>query len=181
MTPERRQRILVILLLVLLVVFGWRSLGPGLGWGGGGGGLGGWTAGGEIPDAPEGEILELAALSPEVRTYKVERDPFRFGEIRRPAPPPPPPTPPTPPPTPPKPEPVDPGPALPAINLSYLGKFGPTRRPIAVLTDGETIINAREGDEVNGDFRVQSINLESIDLEYIEFPDEPAQRLAVDS
>lgn len=182
MTPERRQRLLVVLFLAVVLIAGWRLVGSRLGLGGGGGGLGGWSVSGELPETPEGEVVELAELSPETRTYKVERDPFRFGEIPRPKPPPPPPPPkPTPQPTPP-PAPVDPGPQLPALTLSYLGKFGPARRPIAVLTDDENnIINAREGDQVTPDFRVRSINLESIDLEYIDFPDEPAHRLAVDS
>lgn len=182
MTPERRQKILLWALLALALVAGWQYLGPYLDLGGGGGGLGGWTGDVKGVKTPQGEIVELAALSPEPRTYQVKRDPFRFGELPRPAPPlqsikpPPQPTKPEPPP-----KPVETGPVLPAVNLSYKGKFGPKRRPIAVLIEDDNIINAREGDEVNEHFRVRSINLESIDLEYIHFPDQPAQRLAVDS
>lgn len=181
MSPERRQRILLWALLGLVLVAGWQYLGPYLDFGGEGGGLAGWTGGVKGVAAPEGEIIELAALSPEPRTYQVKRDPFRFGELPRPKPPPRPPTPPPKPTPKPPPEPVETGPVLPALTLSYKGKFGPKRKPIAVLIEGDNIINAREGDEVNEHFRVRSINLESIDLEYIDFPDQPAQRLAVDS
>lgn len=181
MTPERRQKYLLAALGVVVLWAGWSTLQEHVLPGGAGGGFGGF--GGEsLPDAPGGDVVELAALSPEVRNYKVQRDPFRFGEISQPptrTPPPPPPqrveNPTPPPPPPPR------GPVLPTLDLSYLGRFGPARRPIAVLTDGESIINVREGDPVNEDFRLQSINLESVDLEYIDFPDEPAARLGVDS
>lgn len=181
MTPERRQQLLLAALGVVLLWAGWSTLQKHVFPAGAGAGFGGF-AGESLPDAPDGQIVELAALSPEVRNYQVKRDPFRFGEIPQPAPTPPPTPQPQrvePKPTPPPPQPQ--GPVLPPLELAYLGRFGPERRPIAVLTDGESIINAREGDPVNESFRVQSINLESVDLEYIEFPDEPAARLPVDS
>ena len=181
MTPERRQKVLLAALGVVVLWAGGSMLQEYVFSGGAVGGFGGF--GGEsLPDAPEGQVVDLAALAPEVRNYKVERDPFRFGEIPRP---------PTRTPSPPKPKPVEnptpppppppSGPVLPTLELSYLGRFGPERRPIAVLTDGESIINVREGDAVNEDFRLLSINLESVDLGYINFPDEPAARLGVDS
>lgn len=179
MTPERRQRILLATLGVVVLWAGWALLGEYVLPGGAGVGFGGLGSA-DLPEVPEGKIVELAALAPEVRNYQVKRDPFRFGEIPRPAPPPPPPPPPpqeqeT---RPPPPQPT--GPVLPTLDLSYLGKFGPPRRPIAVLTDGESIINVREGDSVDENFRVQSINLESVDLEYIDFPEQPAARLPVE-
>lgn len=180
MTPERRQKYLLAALGVVLLWAGWSVLQDHVLPGGAGGGFSGFGSG-SLPDAPEGEVVELAALSPEVRKHTVERDPFRFGQIPQPpvktAPPPPPRPVETRPPPPPEPR----GPVLPTLELSYLGRFGPKRRPIAVLTDGESIINVREGDPVNEHFRLQSINLESVDLEYINFPDEPAARLGVDS
>jgi hypothetical protein len=180
MTPERRQRILLAALGVVILWAGWTMLGGQVFPGAGGAGFGNLGSA-SLPDPPEGKIVELAALAPEVRTYQVKRDPFRFGELPRPAPERPPPTPP-PAVKPPPPAPTTPsGPVLPTLDLAYLGKFGPKRRPIAVLTDGESIINAREGDPVNKDFRVRSINLESVDLEYIDFPDQPAARLGVQS
>lgn len=182
MSPQRRQQLLLGALALVLVVALWLRVGPLLTSGGGSG----FAAGGRASDSvavQDGEILELAALSPEVRTYQVKRDPFRFGEL--PPPPRPPAQPRTPPPRPveptPVPQQVNTGPVLPSLELTYLGRFGTKRRPIATLTDGETIINAREGDPVNDDFRVKSINLESIDLEYIHFPDQPAQRLPIGS
>lgn len=180
MTPERRQKMLLGALLLLLLVVGWTRLWPLLTSGGGGGVLIG-RGSAEEAEIPEGKIVELATLAPEVRNYRVKRDPFRFGEIPRPKPTPPPPPPPQPVENKPPPTPVETGPALPPLELSYLGKFGPKKSPIAVLTDGETLYNAQEGDSVNEHFRVRSINLESIDLEYIQFPDQPAQRLPVGS
>ncbi|MGH7339652.1 MAG: hypothetical protein ACREKH_04110, partial [Candidatus Rokuibacteriota bacterium] len=72
-----------------------------------------------------------------------------------------------------------PGPQLPEVDLTYLGSFGPEERPIAVLTDGDAIYNAVEGDVVEGQFVVAHIGYESVDLAYVEFPEEPPARLAV--
>lgn len=182
MTPERRQRLLLIGLFAALTLVVLFRVGPLLRFGGeGGAGLGSTTGGGA--DVTRESIVELARLEPDVRSYQVERDPFRFGQAPRPpAPPPPKPRPEQSRPTPPPPPPPEPqGPVLPTLELTYLGKFGPSERPIAVLTDGDEIINARVGDEVDDHFRVKSINFESVDLEYLDFPDAPIQRLPVGS
>lgn len=179
MTQERRQRVLLAVLGLLVLVVLWVQLVPRLLPDGSGGGL--FLGADGTVDIPEREIVELAQMEPEVRNYDVNRDPFRFGPAPRPEPPPTPPPRPQPKPQP-QPQPPEPqGPALPALDLSYLGRFGPTNRPIAVLSDGENIYNVREGEVVDDDFRVQSINLESIDLEYVDFPDQPARRLPVGS
>jgi hypothetical protein len=70
-------------------------------------------------------------------------------------------------------------PKPPAIDITYLGSFGPESRKIAVFSDGTTIHNALVGDVVNDKFIVASIGYESVDLKFVGFPDQPAERLAV--
>lgn len=179
MSSERIKQVLAVALLAVLAIALWSRLGPELGSGSGGGRQ--LPSDGVSGRDPAGEVLELARLEPEVRNRTVRRDPFRFGELPRPVTPPPPQrarpvvTPPPPPP------PQETGPQPPAVDLTYLGRFGPERRPIAVLKGGESIFNARVGDVVGEHFRVKTIGLESIDLEYVDFPEVPAQRLVVGS
>jgi hypothetical protein len=47
-----------------------------------------------------------------------------------------------------------------------------------VFSDGETIINALQGDVLDGKFIIASIGYESVDVKFVGFPDEPARRLA---
>ncbi|HYN21553.1 MAG TPA: hypothetical protein VE078_11380 [Thermoanaerobaculia bacterium] len=147
------------------------------------------------PAVEEVEDLKLAALQGASREYHPGRDPWRFVE------PPPPPTPPPPPPPTaaqlkaqqelqerleqerlereraaaieaarPKP---------PQFALTYLGKFGPESRPIGVFTDGTNIFNVQQGDVIQGKFIVAQIGFESVEIRFVDFPNEPAQRLAV--
>lgn len=141
-------------------------------------------AGGGASVHLDGELVHLASIEPEIHDYTVERDPFRFGQPPRPEPTPTPPRPepkPPPPPPTPKPEPVDTGPQPPPIEYAFLGSFGPVQRRIAVLTDGETLYNVRMGDEVEGVVRVRDIGYETVELEYIDFPEAPSVRLEVGS
>jgi hypothetical protein len=181
---NRRQRLLLAALAVVAAVFAVVRLPSLLTPGGGGRGPGGGD--GDGVGAARVAELEVGRLEAEARDYQPGRDPFRYYE-----PPPPPPPPPPPGPTaeelaaleaarllalgdlPP------PGPQLPAIDLTYLGSFGPEERPIAVLTNGDAIYNAVEGDVLEGRFVVAHIGYESVDLGYLEFPDEPPARLAV--
>lgn len=175
MTEKRRQRLLLAVLLVAAAVFAVTRLPSLLGPGGGGPSFGSGAGVGEARVAE----LDVARLDAAPRDYRPGRDPFRYYN------PPPPPTPPPPPPpvvevveTSPPP-PVETGPQLPEIDLTYLGSFGPRENPIAVLTNGDTIHNAIQGEVVGGQFVVVSIGLESVDLGYVDFPDEPPARLAV--
>ncbi|MEP7011933.1 MAG: hypothetical protein ABJC13_16535 [Acidobacteriota bacterium] len=70
-------------------------------------------------------------------------------------------------------------PKPPKFTFKYLGSFGPKNRPLAAFSDGKTILNVREGDVILSKFRVAKIGYESVDIKYLEFPDEPALRLAV--
>jgi hypothetical protein len=71
-----------------------------------------------------------------------------------------------------------PKPKPPPVDLDYLGSFGPPESRIAVFTDNEeTIYNAREGEVINDKFRVSAIGFESVDLEFVGFPDVAPARL----
>jgi hypothetical protein len=178
--PRRRQQILLATLAVLVVWAGWRNfVAPALAPAGAsrdGGRADGGRSGGRAGEIlSPGDVLELdvEALAPGTDDYRPGRDPFRFG---------------APPAPPPRPRPVEvpkvvaappPGPQLPAVDLSYLGSFGPDDGLIAVLTDDAAIYNARQGDVIKKRFVLVDIGLESVDLGYVDFPDAPAKRLAV--
>ena len=127
--------------------------------------------------------LELERLARGGAAYAPGRDPWSFVE-----PPPPPPVAPPPaqrpvitePPPPPVPA-APPRPRPPAIDFQYLGWFGPTERPIAVFLDqnGETLYNALEGEVLKGKFQVAQIGLESVQIAFVGFPDEPPAKLAM--
>ncbi|MEM7349517.1 MAG: hypothetical protein AAF657_01840 [Acidobacteriota bacterium] len=72
-------------------------------------------------------------------------------------------------------------PAEPGLDVALLGVFGPTWRRIAVLEhlDGSGISNVLEQDVVQGRYRVQKIDLTSVQLAQTTKPDRPLIRLAV--
>lgn len=200
MSPAKRQRVLLAVLLVVAAAAAWSQLLPRLGGDGGesttGRGVGGRAAGGV-----DIVMLDVDALSATPRDYSPGRNPFDYGE-------PPPPPGPTPeelarraeleaerrraaeearradeerdrqlaenPPPPPKPQPPD-------FGLRYLGSFGPESRRIAVFTDGEEIYNALVGDVLAGQFVVHDIGYESVAIAFVDFPDEPPRRFAIGS
>jgi hypothetical protein len=108
------------------------------------------------------EALRLASLTAEKPLPEGgERDPFHFGE--RPAPPaeqtqvaaaaPPPPQMPTGPPPP------------PPIALKFIGVVDTAdQRKIAVLSDGQNVFYGREGEVVEGRYRIERIGAESIEM-----------------
>jgi len=65
------------------------------------------------------------------------------------------------------------------FTMSYLGSFGPPERRLAVFTDGKTIYNAQEGEVLGQKFIVAHIGYESVDIQFVGFPNWPALRLAV--
>jgi hypothetical protein len=71
-----------------------------------------------------------------------------------------------------------PEPQPPEVPFRYLGSFGSPARRVAVFSDGDAIYNALEGDVLAGQFIVQHIGLESVDLRFVDFPRAPARRLA---
>ena len=122
---------------------------------------------------PEVELVRLDALDharPEPES--AGRNPFRF----RPAPAPPPVPMPT---GPSRPGGVDgmPGPIVPAgppppppITLKFIGlvEQAPTRIKLAVLSDGRNVFYGKEGDTIEGRYRIERIGAESIEMAYLD-------------
>ena len=75
--------------------------------------------------------------------------------------------------------PAPPKPRPPAVEFVFLGSFGVPGSEIAVFTDGKEILNAFAGDVLRREFVVRSIGYESADIGFVNFPDEPAKRLAI--
>jgi hypothetical protein len=78
-----------------------------------------------------------------------------------------------------QPPPPPPVPQPPPFPYKYLGNFGPPGHQIAVFSDGKTIINRRQGGTIDGKFVVAQIGYESVDIQFVGFPNTPAQRLAI--
>ena len=108
---------------------------------------------------------------------------------RQPSPTPPPtPTPPPPPPPapgsslfvgplpPPGPTPT---PVPPAISFKFIGTFGPKDQPIAVLLQGDQLLNAHSGDVVFGRFILRNIGYESVEIGYVGYPPAVTQKLGL--
>lgn len=204
---ESRTKLLLTILGVLLLFVAWHYLGPSDGDGSAVGGreFGATSPVGRIPGAgrqtkpPVEEILDLkvADLEPHPHEYKVGRDPWRFVN-----------PPPPPPPAPPQPRRLTPEelraqreaeellrqrqaeaarkaaeeaarPKPPVFALKYLGRFGPADRPIAVFTDGKDILNVQQGEVIQGKFLLSQVGLESVEIRFVDFPKEPAQRLPI--
>jgi hypothetical protein len=125
------------------------------------------------PAVPAGalpEPLRLASLEPVAEESGGARNPFGFGvPPPPPAPPPPPPQPPRPTPTPQPPAPVSP-PPRPAIPVKFLGVAEDPSRPgkMVSLSINGVVVLAREGDVVDGRFRLVKVGLESIVMAYLD-------------
>ncbi len=134
-------------------------------------------------------VPDLVQIPPRgARAGEVDRNVFRFYDKPTPTP--------TPVPTP-RPTPIAPGSPLfvgpmpipptptptpivpPAIPYKVLGKFGPRDNPIVALEEGGRIINAREGDVVDGRFRIHKINRESVDIAFPGLPPEITRRIPI--
>lgn len=184
MTPKRQKQVLVVLVVILVAVLA-RSIlrvtssGPARGprraafsrpVAGGG------DAGAE----PEVVALRLGDLEQKPGEFQPGRDPFRFQPKPRPQAPPPPQ---------PKPRPVAPvrrpapasqpaKPRPPEPTFVFLGSFGREEKRVAVFSDDAEIFNVIEGDVFKEAFIVRKIGYESADVGWVDFPDEPARRLA---
>jgi hypothetical protein len=82
------------------------------------------------------------------------------------APPPPPKAVPAPPPDPNAPPPPPPPP--PPITLRLIGIVQGSGRPIAAITDGKDVFYGREGDIIEGRYKIIKVNVESIDIAYVD-------------
>lgn len=67
----------------------------------------------------------------------------------------------------------------PAIPFKVLGVFGPREAQIVSLEEGSRIINAREGDAIDGRFIIRKINRESVDFAFKGIPPEITRRIPI--
>jgi hypothetical protein len=119
-----------------------------------------------VPVAPV-KLNELARKSEEPGT--AQRNPFRYqpkvapppprpvtpppSEIQKPAPPPPPPGP----------------PPLPPIPLKFIGVVERANGvKWAVLSDGKVTLHGKDGDNIDGRYRIVKIGVESIEMTYLD-------------
>jgi len=130
-------------------------------------------------------VLDVADFAPSSSKANAEpgRDLFGIAEPTRkpmptatPAPPPPgdvrfigplPPPPPTPTPKPPD------------IAFKFIGTFGPKDHPIAVVQQGDQVLNVRTGDKLFGKFILKKVGYESIDVGFVGFPESETRRLGI--
>ena len=116
------------------------------------------------------EALKLGSLEPVPEASVGSRDPFGFGiPPRPPAPPPPPPRPaPAPPaPGPARPEGPPPRPQIPVEFLWFAGETGKPGKGVSLSVAGLVVL-AREGDVVDGRYRLLKVGLESIVMAYLD-------------
>lgn len=188
MSQTRTQMVVLAVLLVVLAAAMWRQLSPApVGPRGADGGAAGTDA---VESGTVVAELEIGRLEKQPGEYSPGRDLFRFGARPRPEPR--------------QPteeeleaarlareaaarraaetraavaaQPVRPTP--PTFGMKFLGSFGSKVRRIAVFSKGPQIINALEGDVLEGKFIVDRIGYESADIKFVGFPDTPSQRLA---
>ena len=67
----------------------------------------------------------------------------------------------------------------PAIPYRAVGVFGPRERPIVTFEDGGRLINAREGDVLDGRFILRRVGRESVDFAFVGLPPEITRRVPV--
>jgi hypothetical protein len=67
----------------------------------------------------------------------------------------------------------------PAVPYRALGVFGPRERPIVAFEDGARLINAREGDVLDGRFILRRVGRESVDFAFVGLPPEITRRVPV--
>lgn len=196
MVKEQRQKLLLAALLVVILVVTWRQTGPRFGSGSRQTDVRGATAiggGGEsMVEVPEVVELRLADLERDEAQFKPGRDPFRFGEAREDEA---------------EPDEEDTAeaarqaaaleamrramearasresttpsrPALPKLDVKFLGSFGSKTKRLAVFSDGVEIFNVLEGGVLKDHFVIRQIGFESVDIGFADYPEEPPIRLA---
>ena len=77
------------------------------------------------------------------------------------------------------PPPPTPTPRPPEVAFKFLGTFGPKDHPIAVIQQGEQVMNVRTGDTLFGKFILKKVGYESIDVGFVGFPETETRRLGI--
>lgn len=163
--PPRQQVLLLAgLLVVLAAVLAYQFRGPA-----------GPLPAGQAPGVAAREARAAAARDqaesvPGVRLANLSAErsaPTPNGrELFRDKPPPPPPRPVPPPPDPNAPPPPPPPP--PPITLKLIGLVRGPSGPVAALSDGRDVFFGREGDIIEGRYKIVKVNVESIDIAYVD-------------
>lgn len=199
MSTDQRKRVLLGALLVVMLAIVWRQVGPRFGGGGGASDVGSRARSAtngaivSVLDLPEVVELRLGDLEKMAGQFRPGRDPFRFGEVEAVEA------------EPTADEAADAEreaaaleamrramearrsqtsaapsrPALPDLEVKFLGSFGPRQKRLAVFSDGDEIFNVLEGGILKRHFVIRQIGFESVDVGYANYPDEPPIRLAV--
>ena len=77
------------------------------------------------------------------------------------------------------PPPPTPTPKPPDIVFKFIGTFGPKDHPIAVVQQGDQVLNVRTGDTLFGKFVLRKVGYESIDVGFVGFPDSETRRVGI--
>ncbi len=77
------------------------------------------------------------------------------------------------------PPPPTPTPKPPDISFKFIGTFGPKEHPIAVVQQGDQVLNVRAGDTLFGKFILKKVGYESIDVGFMGFPEAETRRLGI--
>jgi len=77
------------------------------------------------------------------------------------------------------PPPPTPTPKPPEIAFKFIGTFGPKEHPIAVVQQGDQVLNVRTGDTLFGKFILRKVGYESIDVGFVGFPESETRRLGI--
>jgi hypothetical protein len=75
--------------------------------------------------------------------------------------------------------PPTPTPRPPEISFKFIGTFGPKEHPIAVVQQGDQVLNVRAGDKLFGKFILKKVGYESIDVGFVGFPESDTRRLGI--
>ena len=67
----------------------------------------------------------------------------------------------------------------PTISFKFIGTFGPKEHPIAVVQQGDQVLNVRAGDTLFGKFILKKVGYESIDVGFVGFPEAETRRLGI--
>ena len=72
-----------------------------------------------------------------------------------------------------------PTPVPPEVNFKFIGTFGPKDQPIAVLLQGDQLLNAHVGDVVYDRFILRNIGYESVEIGFVGYPPGVTKRLGI--
>ncbi len=116
---------------------------------------------------------DRAESAPPVRLAQLKADPPAAAtggrNLFRETPKAPPPVPKVAPPAPPDPNaPPPPPPPPPPITLKLIGIVQGSGKPIAALSDGKDVFYGREGEIIEGRYKIIKVNVESIDIAYVD-------------